>query len=57
MLKNSKHVTECGFDYTGQASEALLDIFKVSVYNEIQNYGSRACLGEQLCQSKTFFIS
>ena len=52
MLNGTYSSTECQVDYTAKASEALLDILKVAVYNEIENEGSRACLGKQLCHSK-----
>ena len=52
MMNATSPQTDCHTDYTAKASEALLDILKVAVYNQIENEGSRACLGKQLCQSK-----
>ena len=51
MMNATSPVTECHTDYTAKASEALLDILKVAVYNQLENEGSRACLGKQLCKS------
>eukprot|EP00090_Calanus_glacialis_P024163 TRINITY_DN37511_c0_g1_i1.p1 TRINITY_DN37511_c0_g1~~TRINITY_DN37511_c0_g1_i1.p1 ORF type:complete len:214 (+),score=53.34 TRINITY_DN37511_c0_g1_i1:59-700(+) len=51
MMNATSSQADCNTDYTAKASEALLDILKVAVYNQIENEGSRACLGKQLCQS------
>ena len=52
MMNATSSQADCNTDYTAKASEALLDILKVAVYNQIENEGSRACLGKQLCQSR-----
>ena len=56
MLNGTVNGGQCQTDYTAKASEALLDILKVAVYNQIENEGSRACLGKHLCQSKMTHI-
>ena len=52
MMNATSSQADCNTDYTAKVSEALLDILKVAVYNQIENEGSRACLGKQLCQSR-----
>ena len=37
MMNATTSQADCNTDYTAKASEALLDILKVAVYNQIEN--------------------